>query len=136
MYGVDPITQTKEDGERSGADHNYSKHATQFTSDRAMAQAVKSVESSTKYEDALNEAQRNGENSFTVEDVSLESALGTNYEEHVRGQTRRGSAANPTGSCPTILTQGTIFAKYKKNPATGQFYLVTMFANPSRIYEP
>lgn len=136
MHGVDPITQTKEDGERSGEDHNYSKHATQFTSDRAMAQAVRSVEKSTEYRDALNEAQRKGENSFTVKDISLESALGTDYEEHVRGQTRKGSAANPTGSRPTILTEGTIFAKYKKDPATGQFHPVTMFAQPSKKYEP
>jgi hypothetical protein len=136
MHGIDPITQTREDGERSRNDHNYSRHATQFTSERAMTQAVKSVENSAEYTDELNKAEKEGKDRFTVKNVSLESALGPNYQEHVRGRTRTGSAANPSGSRPTNLTDGNFIAQYKRDPATGKFYLNTIFANPSLTHEP
>lgn len=136
MHKVDPITQTKEDGVHAGTDHRSAKHATQFTSERSQVQAVKAVESSSEYANALGAAMRNGLDHFTIENVSLESVLGPNYKEHVRGRTRTGSAANPLGSRPTNLTDGKIFAQYKKDPITGKFYLNTMFAIPSSIHEP
>ena len=68
--------------------------------------------------------------------ISLEAALGANYKEHVRGRTREGTALNPTGSRATILTDGKILAQYKRDPATGKFYLNTMYPNPIPTHEP
>jgi len=136
MHKVDPITQTKEDGVWSGDDHNSAKHATQFTSERSMTQAVKAIEDCPEYRSKLAEAERLGRDRFNVEGVSLESALGPNYKEHVRGRTRVGSATNPTGNRPTNLTDGKLFTQYKKEPVTGKFYINTMFATPSLTHEP
>ncbi len=101
-----------------------------------MTHAIKSVEGSAEYRDELNKAEREGKDRFTVKNVSLETALGPNYQEHVRGRTRTGSAANPLGSRLTNLTDGNIIAQYKRDPVTGEFYLNTIFANPSLTHEP
>jgi hypothetical protein len=87
MHKVDPITQTKEDGVHIGEDHRSAKHATQFTSDRAMTQTVKAVESSAEYANELRKAQSTGKHTFTVKSVSLKSALGPEYLDHVKGRT-------------------------------------------------
>ncbi len=86
MHKVDPITQTKEDGEKSGKNHRAAIRATQFTSERSMTQAVKAIENSNEYRDNMAKAVAEGKNKFVVENVSLESALGPDYLEHVRGR--------------------------------------------------
>jgi hypothetical protein len=136
MHKVDPITQTKEDGVHQGNNHKSAKHATQFTSERAMTQAVKKVESSAEFADELSKAQAMGKDTFFVKGVSLESALGLNYKEHVRGRTRKGPSSNPTGSRSTILTDGKNLAQYKRYPATGDFHLNTVYPNPILLHEP
>ncbi|WP_395746544.1 hypothetical protein [Prosthecobacter sp.] len=135
MHKVDPITQTKEDGEKSGKNHRAAIRSTQFTSERSMTQAVKAIENSNEYRDNLAKAVAEGDSSFVVENVSLESALGPDYLDHVRGRTRDDSPRNHVGHRPTILKAGKIFAHYKKDPATGQFYLNTMYPTHSPLYE-
>ena len=135
MHKVDPITQTKEDGENTGENHRAAIRSTQFTSERSMTQAVKAVEKSNEYRDKLAKAVAEGKNKFFVENVSLESALGPDYQDHVRGRTRDNSPRNHVGHRPTILKAGKIFAQYKKDPATGQFYLNTMYPTHSPQYE-
>ncbi len=135
MHKVDPITQTKEDGENTGENHRAAIRSTQFTSERSMTQAVKAVEKSNEYRDELANAVAAGRNTFFVKDVSLESALGPNYQDHVRGRTRDNSPRNHIGHRPTILKAGKIFAQYKKDPATGRFYLNTMYPTHSTLYE-
>jgi len=136
MHKVDPITQTKEDGVHQTRNHKSSRHASQFTSERAMAQVLKTVESSSEYRDARAIAERNGDNQFPVENISLESAFGPDYLAHVRGRTREGTFANPSGMYATDFRDGTLFVFFKKDPVTGNFEPHTMYADPSQIHEP
>ena len=135
-YKVDPITQTKEDCVWRGDNHKSAKHATQFTSERSMTQAVKAVEGSAEYADELRKAQAAGKDTFFVKSTSLESALGPHYLEHVRGRTRDNSPLHPEGHRSTKLKDGTILAHYKRDPVTGDFYLNTMYPNPILAHEP
>lgn len=136
MHGIDPISQTREDGVKRGQDHSYSGNATQFTSDRAMVQSLKAVEGSHEFllklqaAKAYNSTHASPKPQIKVLGVSLRDALGPNYKEHVRGSTREGSANAPTGNHPTDLTDGSIVAIYRYNPATGEYQLHTMYPNP------
>ncbi len=136
MYKVDPISQTKENGEHPGSNHKSSRTASQFTSDRAMTQAVKSVESSAEYRAARANAEAIGKDDFVVENISLESIFGPNYLSHVKGRTREGPFTLPTGVHSTNFRDGTIFVVFRKDPTTGKFEPHTMYAKPSLTHEP
>lgn len=137
MHGTDPITQTREDGVKRGQNHSYSGNATQFTSDRAMTQSLKAVEVSHEFLLKLKLAEAHNAShpgkprpQFVVKGVSLENALGPQYAKHVRGRSREGTAAAPTGSKSTDFTNGNVMAVYRYNPTTGKYQLHTMYPNP------
>ncbi|HYF37601.1 MAG TPA: hypothetical protein VD994_20030 [Prosthecobacter sp.] len=124
-HGIDPMTQTKQDGV-TGNDHRASKHATQFTSDRALVQARRAVEDSVDFKSQI----AMGGDKIVIESVSLESALGLYYLDHVRGKSRVGTSSNPTGTVATDLTGGYLKAVYKKIKDTNQYELVTLYPDP------
>ncbi|WP_395746550.1 hypothetical protein [Prosthecobacter sp.] len=137
MHGIDPITQTREDGIKSGQDHSYSGNATQFTSDRAMVQSLKAVEGSHEFHLKLQLAEAHNAShpgkprpQIVIKGVSLEKALGPQYHEHVRGVSRKGTAAAPTGTEPIDFTNGKVMAVYRYNRSTGKYQLYTMYPDP------
>lgn len=133
MYGADPITQTREDGEHGG-EHGAARTATQFTSERAMVQAYKAVVGNPDLKAAIEAAKEynkknpgNPKLAVPFESLTLESVLGPSYEKHVRGRTRVGSKNNPTGYVETSLTGYNIKAVFTLDRATGEYVLHTMF---------
>lgn len=132
VWGADPITQTREDGVHQ-EDHGYSRHATQFTSDRAKVQALKAVEASAEYSNSLKEAEEHNAAhpeapQYQIEvRIPLEDALGPHYENHVRGRSRLGSSKKPTGWEATDLKNGTVFALYRYDESTKTYRLYTMY---------
>jgi hypothetical protein len=137
MHGIDPITQTREDGVKRGQDHSYSGNATQFTSDRAMVQSLKVVEGSHEFHLKLKLAEAHNASNpgkprpqFVVKGVSLEKALGPQYDKHIRGVSRKGPAAAPTGGESINFTNGKVMAVYRYNRSTGKYQLHTMYPDP------
>ena len=135
MHGADPLTQTREDGERGG-EHTAPRTATQFTSERAMVQAYKAVVGNADLKKAIEEAKEYNKahpgyprRAVIFEPLTLESVLGPGYEKHVRGRTRVGSQNNPTGSVETSLAGYKIKAVFKLDPASGEYHLHTMYPN-------
>lgn len=122
---IDPMTMTREDGV-NGGDHNSARHATQFTSLRAMAHAKITVENSVDFRNKLAEAKNNNRPSFAITGVSLEAALGPDYLHHVRGKTRVLNSSPPQ-VVDANLTNGHIVAVYKKDPATGEYKFYTLY---------
>lgn len=134
MFGADPMTQTKGDGTHSG-NHGYSRHATQFTSERAMAQAVKAVESSPEYLEGQRLAQDAISNNDAPEpslivEVPLQQAFGPNHEKQVKGRSRIGGANSPSGWQPTNLANGVVLAVYRYDLVTKSYRLHTMYPDP------
>lgn len=132
MFKVDPMTQTKEHGTNPGNDHSCARNATQFTSERAMAQSLRAVEKSAEYRDALKKLEKDlragktPTEKITVE-VPLDQALGSDYLKHVRGRTRVGSVAHPTRLERTNLKDGVVFAYYLYDKNSKSYKLQTMY---------
>ena len=138
MHKVDPISQTKENGERPGQDHRAAEHATQFTSDRAMTHALKSVQSDPSFVTKMNDALEYNRNHPGAPQMAvkfrmpLESALGPHYQDHVRGQTLNDVDRPELGTSDTPLKDGELFVMFKYDRATRQYYLNTMYPDPKQ----
>jgi hypothetical protein len=138
MHKVDPISQTKENGERPGQDHRAAEHATQFTSDRAMTHALKSVQSDPSFATKMNDALEYNRNHPGAPQMAvkfrmpLESALGPHYQDHVRGQTLNDVDRPELGTSDTPLKDGELFVMFKYDRATRQYYLNTMYPDPKQ----
>ncbi len=131
-HQVDPMTQTKENGDPRGKDHRSAEHATQFTSERSMAHALKMVEQYPDFTREKNAALNNMPRPkpvFVVK-VPLKDALGSQYEKHVRGRSLVDPNNPTTGTEATKLTDGNILAVYKFDRTTGNYHLLTMYPDP------
>jgi RHS repeat-associated protein len=129
MYGKDPMTGTTVDGVTGGV-HKTGKNATKVNTPEDYVKGEAALKNSNEFKDKAADAAKNGENRIVVEDTKLEDIYGPQYRDSVSGQTRQGSKNNPTGTTPTDFTDGTMKGVYDRDPATGEWKLVTMYPEP------
>lgn len=134
MYGKDPITGTTNDAFKKDVNgnplpHKSGKDATKFDSKEALVKAADYVKNSQEYKDALEAAEKAGDDFFVVKNSKLEDVFGANYKDQVFGKTRVGSKNNPTGTVETDFSDGTIKAVYIKD-SNGKWNLETMYPEP------
>lgn len=131
-HQVDPMTQTKENGDPRGKDHRSAEHATQFTNDRAMTHALKEIERHpdfTREETAALNHHPYPSPAFAVK-LPLKDVFGDKYAEHVRGRSLVDPNDPSAGTKPTELTDGNVKAVYKYDRITKKYYLLTMYPDP------
>lgn len=125
--GIDPMTGTKIDGERGGA-HRMPGAATRFTTEEAFVSAESFIRRSTLYRDLREKTIHDiltVKGRFEVR-VSIEDALGANYQMKIEGIRRVGSRRHPRGTAPISFEGGLIIAVFNLAP-DGEPKLTTMY---------
>lgn len=122
MHGKDPMTGTTSDGVHGG-EHRYSKNATSVVSPKDYIEGESFLRNSPAFTTA---PVSNGRKKVQI---PLEEIYGSDYKSAVRGKTRVGSKANPTGSQDTDFTDGALVAIYQQAD-DGAWHLLTMYPDP------
>lgn len=105
MYGKDPVNGSTTDWE-TGRPHTAVRNATAFTADADLVFAEAHAWNSKAGRDARKAAESGGVPFFKVESRASE-VFGPRFRDHVRGQTRVGSASNPQDAAPTSFGDDT-----------------------------
>lgn len=127
LHGTDPETGSNINP-NTGQPYPPPRRATRITSEEAYADAEQRMRTSQEFADAPVQVTPNGQRRKAVE-MPLDRAIGPDYQQHVEGVTRIGSAANPTGTRATNLDGGSMTAIYVENDQGG-WDLLTMYPEP------
>lgn len=122
------MTGTITDGAHGGR-HQYSADATRVLSDADYVKGEEFIRNSSEFATKRSQMEAANIRKFAVE-VRLKDVYGVEYKSKLKGYTRTGTRANPTGAIDTDFTDGTLKAVYKRDATSGEWNLSTMYPEP------